>query len=105
MKSSSSAKANNLLLQGFDLVTKFIETLTTIKKLQPIKKRMDRKSIKQYLTYKFRKGRVAYPNTSNLFYTGTKVDEKFNLRVIKDLRDKNKNSKLSPLLYLFFEHR
>ena len=53
---------------------------------------MDRKSIKQYLTYKFRKDRIAYLNTSDLFYTGTKVDEKFNLRIIKDLRDKNKNS-------------
>ena len=53
---------------------------------------MDKKSIKRYLTYKFRKDRVEYPNTSDLFYIGTKVNEKFNLRLIKNLRDKNKNS-------------
>lgn len=50
---------------------------------------MDRNSIIRY--YKFRKG-VAYPKISDLLYFGSRVNERFNLRAVKNLKDKNKNS-------------
>jgi len=51
---------------------------------------MNKESVKRYLIYKFGKKELRYPSTKNLFYLRTRINAKFNLKLVNNLRDKNR---------------